>query len=1093
MPNYINRSYPYMNTYFNQLNGSFALNNSNQLTIKYATVVGGGESLPPVDIDKQWRVWLKIPVGSKEIRFKQLPCPAHNACFQVFHHGTGNLLIGTPLSLEAYYHPSTWGAPSYISANYDLRDVSAYRDFDLFFRSSLWSKSYTLWTDTSFGTAQYSLPHAYDLLHGSGSFKRALDYDYSVWSSLPPTDTDETYIVNNMYKILLGRMLNTVHPDVFPSLFVPKDSLVNGTGLPYFKVDNELHHFNVESEDIYWTGNGLGGLPGVSGDSVIMSSVDTSNWIDTSNIEQQARLFQESHQRNGHYFAIFDESLTYDQALAKCIAMGGYLAIPDGGLEEAQICTMIPYSNMGGDTPEDLYNYWSAWIGPRYNPTTGRYESPVTKEIHYELTNTIYTGKWMRPEVNRATAPCTQVTNTKAWFPVVPSHRPKSYICEWNFDPRTRVKPQPEEISSNYEELYIPEAHCTLIIGVLNNHYFNWEASWQERTDPDSDPCFIATPPAEDPDPGHIDSVDEPDPLVDAKATYAFSWNPAYDMRLPSTVAKNADYNVFYPLRWGKGPEGEEEEELPTGILDYDAYSLQWLTHLLRKQNKGKVVCGWNHLEDELAVNLTEFPLLGPILPEYKPSITGVGAKVMVTCTHAQLYQAGFDMKLWIEADDEFPNWEKVREWYAEFLYEMLEESGLPYVRDDNTAETPPSLEELRTKPHLSDYFPEAKNKAWYIEPVEEYVDGRSTGYKGSWIHHYVYFNYPFPCSSIVTLYPDLGAVEGISHIGSALVCAIPGKTGQQDLGEPWNDDAYTSYLPFNHEHMQKHNYYPVGINAEEADISLFLKKYKYLIPANVLTWPEQAPWELEEEHTVPDAYKAFIKWWWTKVFPSMRTQSVLDKLHDIQKVTQEDLEQSPRPQDATYMREDAIWSARRDSARNAVNVSSSYKVVPVFYPWSMLEPVTSAASEVCSGHLYITTEDKVFRGVHALYWLTCYYKNRIIGEGTDIYVGKVVNTQAKVIEVTFEHRATPYIKMRGIHISVVPDSNYPYYQFVQLSLDGSTWSNTIYRVDNIESSLMNRVFSRPVSFKFYVRVMCTSTIEDPKPVKIDVAYERSL
>lgn len=1183
-------------------------------------------SLPTNFEDAKWAVWYKIPTGSMEIRFKlKKYCGEHSSCIQVFHSNTGNLLVGTPFSLAPYRDTVSWDYPhtQLYTNQYHFDPLrKQYTSFDDYLNKGNWGRSmFPMWmlvnpkTVKTFDTTEIGkkgLVAAYNVLHGVGSYTTDLAYDQTLFSTLPPRSTDPAIsLFNDKFAVTLGKVLSDLFPSVFPPIFVPKDSLVNGTGYPYFKKSDSLQLFNVEGETIYWTGNTLAGLSGDSGDveqEVPVSSIpndavtynghsfkvytassitwpeaehkceqrgghlavitdagkqsfvhsllpsdawiggmrhdyDTSTWMwinndpwnytnwntgepnDTGTGESCTEMFKSTglwndlpdtstlkayvcewddepvinvpallasegvnvvyEPLNGHYYGTFEESTSWAAAASKCKSLGGCLISLEDWIEVTNSVTLgIPHTS--GDSAGNEAKNIATWTGLKYTKATDSWswESGAPFDSNSfgwsSLQLDLQTGKFnLDGDRYLVVIPG---GGTPRWRLVdATEYIPRYFICEWEFDPR-ELQPvkEPKITNHNYEELYIPEAHCELIVGIISTHWFEWEASWQERTDPPPDPCVYHEPEPipDEPEPEPI--PDEPEP--DEQYTYKFHWNPAYDLRLPSTVAKNADYNTFYPIEWRTTEEDKDgniiyKSSLPEEIQDYDAYSVQWLTHLLRAQNGGQVVASWEHLHDELAINLTNFPLLGPILPEYQPSITAVGAKVMVSCTNVQLYQASFDMKVWVGADV-IKDPEELISYYRKFLYQLLVDTGYQEQSDRYT------LYPGEGGPLVTDYFPMGKDKFWWIETKSTYLDGKEVDYEGAWLHQKVYFNYPFPVSSVVTLYPDLGAVEGISHIGSALVCAVP---GSGDPGDPWMG-YWPEYESLNQIHLTENNFYPVGIMAEEADILLFLRKNNYLIPANVLTWSDQVPWSVAEGTPVPDAFKAFFTWWWTKVYPTQKQTNAITRVRELQ----------PKPvlshtQWAAYMREDQIWATRRDSALNAINVSSQYVPSAVFYPWSIIEDVTGSCAELCNGTIYITTAEKILRGKHLLYWLTSRYRGRIIGEGTDIFMGKVVKNKEKIVEVKFSHHTTPYVKMKRIRISVIPDADYPYYQFVELSLDGTVWSDTIYHPNPVVSPHIASLTNQEDSFVFYVKVVCGSTLEDPKPVKIQVNYERSL
>lgn len=519
-----------------------------------------------------------------------------------------------------------------------------------------------------------------------------------------------------------------------------------------------------------------------------------------------------------------------------------------------------------------------------------------------------------------------------------------------------------------------------------------------------------------------------------------FKWFPSFDIRLPSVVARNEDYNKFHPIYWGYAyMEGE---------INHTA--LQWITHLLRKVQP-EVIDDWSLLKDKLAIDLTNFPLLGPVLPEYKPSITSVGARVMVACTNVQLYQASFDMQIWFGWDYYYPGRKQdvINIW----------KSHLQWV-----------LKEKKIDKEWDEVFPYGKDRWWW-------VDDTQSGF-GVTLHQKVTFQYPFPASSVVTIYPDLGMVDGLSHTGSAMVCAVP-RDGE--IHEAWH--RKWPYPPsIDHDHKGENKYITTNIMAAEADIELLLARNEYIIPSNVLSWADMPPWGNNYGKLVYDSYRAFFDWWVDVYFKQAQT----DPIELVRKYPQDDT-----PVLMGLARENALCSTRRDSARKGYSASDTYKPESLIYPWSVIEGVTGSCTEICTGNTMMVTPEKIYRGSLVLHRLISTYKGRYLGEGLDIYVGKVLMGKPKIVDVIFQHAGYPLVQIKNITISIIPDKNYPYYRFVKLSLDGQTWSDTV-TFNRIQlCAVQPGVLESNYQFPFFVKVECSSTQEDPKPVILETTYER--
>ena len=566
-------------------------------------------------------------------------------------------------------------------------------------------------------------------------------------------------------------------------------------------------------------------------------------------------------------------------------------------------------------------------------------------------------------------------------------------------------------------------------------------------------------------------------PVVDPGSP-RFKWNPAFDIKLPSMTAKNIDYNDFQPIYWGVGYERG----------GYSPNGLQWITHLLRKKQPD-VINDWSKLHDDLAVNLTQFPMIGPILPEYKPCITGVGARVMVSVVNVQVYQCSFDMKVWYEntaSKDEPWKWRNspssVRAMWSETLRSILKKRNLI---DETLQQTTLDGPGIRTPPVLEDWFPEGKDKSWWVEPIYTYNKyGEIVYYHGCWLHQKVTFQYPFPASSVVTVYPDLGMIEGIAHIGSGTVCAVPRDV---DVTEEFSWSRYTKYpASLDADHKDLNKYMATGIMAAEADIDLMLSPLEYYIPSNVLAWADgflPLKWKGSEVTTIT-ALTQFMEEYWLNVY---LYQQKLDPVAYVRK----------RQQDTTFvklgsLKENKLCRTRRDGARKGESAAEDYVAGPLVYPWSVIDGIQSACTEICSGVMMTVTPTKIYRGDVALHKFISIYEDRVIGEGLDIYIGKVLIGKEKIVKVKLQHAGYSMMQLKNFKIEIIADMNFPYWQYVELSLDKTTWSRSITWNKRQLMPVSELYNAEHYEFEFWVKVLCSSTYDDPKPVKVKTTYERT-
>lgn len=192
--------------------------------------------------------------------------------------------------------------------------------------------------------------------------------------------------------------------------------------------------------------------------------------------------------------------------------------------------------------------------------------------------------------------------------------------------------------------------------------------------------------------------------------------------------------------------------------------------------------------------------------------------------------------------------------------------------------------------------------------------------------------------------------------------------------------------------------------------------------------------------------------------------------------------------------------SVRGVSEGSALDVGSGSDICislhrPCPYPFSIIPiyPVAGAATNVKTGALTVATEHHVLTARLVSHRLISYYKNRQIGEGIDIYVGTVLSGKDKTVKVEFYNEDKMCVQMRDICIELVPSSIYPYYDYADLSLDGVTWGKSIlYSASQLLSTETGAAASL-CTFTFYARVSLTTTVIEPKPIRVRTTYTRIL
>lgn len=261
-----------------------------------------------------------------------------------------------------------------------------------------------------------------------------------------------------------------------------------------------------------------------------------------------------------------------------------------------------------------------------------------------------------------------------------------------------------------------------------------------------------------------------------------FRWLPASDVRLPSTAARSTNYDTFpskeaifsYPDLYGfllDYDSNGNEIYIPAGPYKWDIRNkkpigvpgnfLYW-----DRSEEHHAYWVWNPIDINdwierygSSIFLDRCNTLGPILvdcPLYKPCMVSVGSRVMVGCTHVQLCYANTYLVLHIEPENEqfgsVPKGE-LRQAFFDWLLEIMQKVGL-VSEPDETVDDESAMFELigpETKRHWLDVFREG---FWW--QVDE--ETRTVSVKLS-------FQMGMPASSVVTVNPELGTIDGIFNV----------------------------------------------------------------------------------------------------------------------------------------------------------------------------------------------------------------------------------------------------------------------------------------------------------------------------------------
>lgn len=286
-----------------------------------------------------------------------------------------------------------------------------------------------------------------------------------------------------------------------------------------------------------------------------------------------------------------------------------------------------------------------------------------------------------------------------------------------------------------------------------------------------------------------------------------FHWVPSSDVRLPCVTARSANSNsdesytakltkdcgdiYSYPVLYGftseEGPEGEEILE-PAGPFYWDIEKREPIDVPDNFVYDDTAYWKWQSFDINKWSSLWSLgsPInsqsLGPILidyPVYRPTFTGLGSRVMVGCMNAQLFYSNWSITIPYqkidggilgdvkdgELRDAFYNWlvatlhklELIND--DEILFgteqEDIETDDIEGTEEEYLDEgfVEPDIFEPYTDVHWFDVFQEGEDGWWWVD--EEARE----------IHWRMSFQEANPVSSVVTVHPDLGTIDGLFHV----------------------------------------------------------------------------------------------------------------------------------------------------------------------------------------------------------------------------------------------------------------------------------------------------------------------------------------
>lgn len=601
--------------------------------------------------------------------------------------------------------------------------------------------------------------------------------------------------------------------------------------------------------------------------------------------------------------------------------------------------------------------------------------------------------------------------------------------------------------------------------------------------------------------------VDHSDPV--------FRWVPVSDVRLPSVPARDGKYTEYPLLGMYSYPElhgqitGKDSGEATDVCIPWDIEKREPLGGIPDGflPESGKWVWTPVSIDDWVSNNWVDVktldnPCLGPILIDYptcKPCMTGIGSRVLISCMHAQLFYINKELVIPYQKIEggilgEVEEGE-LRQKFLEWLINEAVAAGVitapADIEEDINSEIPQAIGP-QSEVNWRDVFREGSDGVWWVDEEAQVI------------HFRLSYQDARPITSFVTIHPDLGTVDGIFN------------------------------LTFN---------YPVThMYSELGDVTFFLKDIIQDIKFNAFEMPGASVFftkgEFVEDYTsnpnpTPidmDFYLRLIKGWlptYKQYKESINPMSfVSDYIYKSQMTWEDALFDRYVTEDEALLSVHAPMFSEEETVdelfRHAVRSGTSCGVSfinqamspalsgyletgkldsgievhrPCRYPFSLLitNLITNAAINHKNGALTVATEDHVMTAKLVSHRLVTTYNDRQIGDGLDIYVGKVLSGTPKVVDVTLYNEDVALAQLRDIKVEIVASDLYPYYALADLSLNGTTWSKSItYSAKQLLSTVSGAATSL-CSFSFQARVSVTATLEDPKPIRLKTTYTRVL
>ena len=294
--------------------------------------------------------------------------------------------------------------------------------------------------------------------------------------------------------------------------------------------------------------------------------------------------------------------------------------------------------------------------------------------------------------------------------------------------------------------------------------------------------------------------------------------------------------------------------------------------------------------------------------------------------------------------------------------------------------------------------------------------------------------------SSLVVMDYTTGLVEGITHIGAS----------RFGMYKPNNDVSHII----------------VGLDCYDGNIDVAFGTYNKSIPPDMLYWGTSP---LVMSDTTQLSFYAFLQWWDTHHLKSDLFNNVYSYF-DIGKILATSV--------GTFKLNDLIVSEDICVTNNKID----YSVAKPGVPFTNVDGITDITSSNYKNITYVAYDNKVIKYTAVYYEITSFHEGKLLGTRPDIVIGRVLKGLPKIVMCEFKNTDKIFALYNTV-LTIIPDNNYPYYEYCMFSLDGISW----------DYSITLPVVAPETVTTFYTKVHTASNITDPKPVQFSIDYERGI